>query len=426
MPAPVARQPQRGIPFEQKPDDIGIAPAKERILDVGQRSAGNRDGQDAGTVGPGIGACGEEEADESMSDLLRRLGWDGRLDDAFAPYAAEGLVPGRVALEHTHIYRVMTEASECLARVSGRLRHEASARADFPSVGDWVALSPADHGGDARIVAVLPRRSRFSRRAAGDPTEEQVVASNIDTVFLVTGLDGDFNPRRIERYLLVATESGAAPVIVLNKADVLENADADRLADSVRAVAGGAPVHTISCRVPGAVDVLRQYLGPGATGALLGSSGVGKSTIVNRLIGHDLLKTRDVRESDSRGRHTSTARQLVLLPEAGVLIDTPGMRELQLWDSGESMTATFDDIEAFAEACRFRDCRHRQEPACAVHAAVGAGTLSAGRLASYHKLQDEQEHQVRQLDQRAQIEEKRRAKLATKALNKRLEKKDDG
>ena len=330
-------------------------------------------------------------------------------------------MPGRVALEHTHIYRVMTEAGESLARVSGRLRHHASARAEFPAVGDWVALAPAEHTGDARIIAVLPRRSRFSRRAAGDSTEEQVVAANIDTVFLVAGLDGDFNPRRIERYLLVASESGASPVIVLNKADVVD--DPEAMADTVRAVVGAAPVHTVSCRASGGVEVLRQYLAHGQTGALLGSSGVGKSTIANRLIGHDLLRTRDVRESDSRGRHTSTARQLVVLPESGVLIDTPGMRELQLWDSG-TVSGTFSDIESLAGACRFRDCRHLKEPGCAVLAAVVAGDVSAGRLESYHKLQDEQAHQVRQLDQRAQIDEKRRSKSATKALNKRMKEKD--
>ncbi|MDP9323104.1 MAG: ribosome small subunit-dependent GTPase A, partial [Acidobacteriota bacterium] len=238
----------------------------------------------------------------------------------------------------------------------------------------------------------------------------------------VAGLDGDFSPRRIERYLLVATESGAAPVIVLNKADAVN--DAGAMADAMRAVAGSAPVHAISCRVPGAVEVLRQYLGPGRTGALLGSSGVGKSTIVNRLIGHDLLRTQDVRASDSRGRHTSTARQLVLLPESGVLIDTPGMRELQLWDSGETMSGAFGDIEALADKCRFRDCRHLQEPGCAVRAAVGTGEVAGGRLVSYHKLQDEQAHQARQMDQRAQIDEKRRWKTATKALRKRVEEKD--
>jgi ribosome biogenesis GTPase len=353
---------------------------------------------------------------------LEQLGWNARLADAFAPHAADGLVPGRIVVEHTHIYRVITAEAELLARVSGRLRHEADARADFPAVGDWVAVAPGTQGADARILAVLPRRSRFSRRAAGDVTEEQVVAANIDTVFLVAGLDGDFNPRRIERYLVVAVESGAAPVIVLNKADLVE--DPEGMAAAVRASAAGVPVHTVSCRVPESLDVLRQYLGHGETGALLGSSGVGKSTIVNRLIGHELLRTHDVRDSDSRGRHTTTARQLILLPGCGVLIDTPGMRELQLWDAGDAMGGTFDDVEALGAACRFRDCRHQQEPGCAVRAAVEAGEMSSGRFESYHKLQAEQARQVRQLDRRAQIVEKRRAKAGAKALQKRLKEKD--
>jgi ribosome biogenesis GTPase len=352
---------------------------------------------------------------------LPSLGWTPLLEQAFAPHAAAGLVPGRVVLEHTHIYRVATEDGEALARVPGRFRHHAATRAEFPAVGDWVAVAPPAHGGDARIVAVLPRRSRFSRRAAGDATEEQVVAANIDTVFLVAGLDGDFNPRRIERYLFVAVESGASPVIVLNKADVA--ADPESLADAVRATVGGIPVHVVSCRVPETLAPLREYLRRGHTGALLGSSGVGKSTIVNRLVGYDLLRTEDVRESDSRGRHTSTARQLVLLPGNGVLIDTPGMRELQLWDTGDASAGAFGDIEALAGTCRFRDCRHKQEPGCAVRAAVDAHVLPADRLESYHKLQAEQAHQARQLDQRAQIDEKRRTRASTKALRKRIDEK---
>lgn len=353
---------------------------------------------------------------------LAQLGWTPTLEAAFAPHAAEGLVPGRVSLEHTHIYRVMTAGGEWLARVSGRLRHQAASRADFPAVGDWLAIEPAATSGEARIQAVLPRRSRFSRRAAGDPTEEQIIAANIDTVFLVAGLDGDFNPRRIERYLLVALDSGAAPVIVLNKADLVE--DAAAMAAEVATDSHGIPVHAVSTRHEASLDVLRQYLGPGQTGALLGSSGVGKSTIINRLIGHDLLRTRDVRESDSRGRHTSTARQLVLLPGGGILIDTPGMRELQLWDTGAGAAGAFAEIEALAARCRFRDCRHRQEPGCAVRAAAAANELSHVRLESYLKLQDEQAHQARQLDARAQLDEKRRSKTLTRALNKRLKEKD--
>ena len=283
------------------------------------------------------------------------LGWTDRLAVALARQA-EGLVPARVSLEHTHIYRVITDSGEWLARVSGRLRHEAASRAEFPAVGDWVAVEPPRDDGLARIRVVLPRASRFSRRAAGDKTEEQVVAANIDIVFLVVGLDGDYNPRRIERYLLVASDSGATPVVVLNKADVIT--DPERLVAEVRAISPGVAVHAVSCTQPASLAVLSAHLGAGRTGALLGSSGVGKSTIVNRLVGFDLLATRDVRVSDSRGRHTSTNRQMVLLPGQGILIDTPGMRELQLWETGDAAAGTFADITALAAGCRFRDCAH--------------------------------------------------------------------
>ena len=294
---------------------------------------------------------------------------------------------------------------------------------DFPAVGDWVAIEPAAEGADARIRAVLPRSSRFSRRAAGDLTEEQIVAANIDTVFLVSGLDGDFNPRRIERYLVVAWDSGATPVIVLNKADLVDDISA-----VVRESARRGGWRRRARRSPAAgrrvSTCCGDISGTGQTGALLGSSGVGKSSIVNQLIGHELLRTREVRASDSRGRHVSTARQLVMLPDQGVLIDTPGMRELQLWEAGDAVGGTFADIEERAAECRFRDCQHGTEPGCAVRAAVHAGELPAFRLESFHKLLGEQAYQARQLDERARLEEKRRGKIGSKALQKRL--KDKG
>lgn len=353
---------------------------------------------------------------------LDDLGWTPRFAEAFAPHAADGVEPARVSLEHTHIYRVLTPAGERLARVAGRLRHGASGRADFPAVGDWVVIEHAHGEGDARIRAVLPRATRFSRRAAGNPTEEQVVAANIDTIFLVSGLDHDFNPRRIERYLVTAWESGANPVIVLNKADLAENIETT--VASVEALAPGVPVHAVSARQPASLASVSAHLARGRTAALLGSSGVGKSSIANALIGEDLLRTRDVRESDSRGRHTTTGRQLVLLPGGGILIDTPGMRELQLWDAGESVAGAFTDIDALADDCRFRDCRHGAEPGCAVTAAVAAGTLPEARLLSFRKLQDEQDYQSTQQDERARIDLKRRGKIGAKALRSRL--KDKG
>jgi ribosome biogenesis GTPase len=352
---------------------------------------------------------------------LSELGWTDRFAASLAALGRADLAPARVSLEHTHIYRVIGESGEWLAQVSGRLRHGAQARADFPAVGDWVAVT-APHEGRTRIHAILPRATRFSRRAAGDRTEEQVVAANIDVVFLVAGLDDDFNPRRLERYLVVAHESGAAPVVVLNKADLVS--DPVRYVAEVTALAPGVPVHAVSCEVPGSVDVLRRHLGPGRTGALLGSSGVGKSSIVNRLVGEDVRATRAVRLSDSRGRHTTTSRQLLVVPGVGILVDTPGMRELQLWDTGESIGDAFADIHELGEGCRFRDCRHESEPDCAVTAAASRGELAEHRLESFRKLQREQAFQARQQDQRALLDERRRTKTLTRALTQRL--KDKG
>jgi ribosome biogenesis GTPase len=349
---------------------------------------------------------------------LEDLGWSPQFAAAFEEHRAAGWQPARVSLEHTHIYRVLSADGEHLARVSGRLRHRAERRAEFPAVGDWVAVEQAG-GRDVRIHAMLPRKARFSRRAAGDVTQEQVVAANVDVVFLVSGLDNDFNPRRIERYLLTAWDSGASPVVVLNKADLVE--DVAPFVREVSPLAAGVPIVPVSARARESVDHLRTFLGRGRTGALLGSSGVGKSSLVNALLGEERLRTREVRESDSRGRHTSTARELLLLPgHTGNLIDTPGMRELQLWDAADSMGSAFADIDVLAAGCRFRDCRHREEPGCAVLAAVEGGDLSAIRLESFQKLKDEQAFQNRQVDQRAALEQKRRFKVLTKALNKKL------
>jgi ribosome biogenesis GTPase / thiamine phosphate phosphatase len=347
------------------------------------------------------------------------LGWDQSFESAFQEWAGKAEVqPGRVLIEFNYICRVWCDEGEIEAVRSGRLSHRAASRAELPAVGDWVVVRKRPDESRGAIVAVLPRRSWFSRRMAGQVTDEQVVAANVDVVFTVMALDADFSPRRLERYLLLARESGASPVVLLTKPDVCDDVPA-RVAE-VTVVTGNAPVHVISPKLDQNLDQVVAYLPPGKTGALLGSSGVGKSTIINRLVGRDVQKTRDIRTSDSKGRHTTTHRELVFLPNGGFLIDTPGMRELQLWDVNEAVSETFDDIESLAPECRFTDCRHRDEPRCAVKAAVEAGKLSAARLESYLKLQDELGYLARQQDERAQLEEKRRNKIMGKALKHHL------
>jgi ribosome biogenesis GTPase len=339
---------------------------------------------------------------------LDSLGWSSSFAEAFAPFAPDGLVPARIVREHRGLFRAQAEDGEHVAEVAGRLRHEARSRADLPAVGDWVALRLAPHGPRAIVHAVLPRRSRFVRKLAGEEHGEQVVAANVDTVFLVSGLDHDFNPRRIERYLVMARESGAWPVVVLNKADLVPDASAAQA--EVQAIAAGAPVHAISSRAGSGLEQLDPYLRPRETVALLGSSGVGKSTLLNRLSGREQQATLEVRAHDSRGRHATTHRQLFVLPSGALMVDTPGMRELQLWDPGGALDAAFEDVAALAAQCRFADCAHETEPGCAVRAAVDAGRLDPGRLASFRKLRSEAARLEREQDKRAWSEANRKVR----------------
>jgi ribosome biogenesis GTPase len=347
---------------------------------------------------------------------LEQYGWSDLWAESFARPGQEECAPARVIAEHRELYRVHDGASELQARISGRLRHQATGGADFPAVGDWVAIESADSESEALIHAVLPRKSKFSRKAAGKKTEEQVVGANIDTVWIVTALDADFNPNRIERYLTLVWESGASPVVVLTKSDLCE--ETGPLMAELESRLLGVSIHALSALADEGLDQLGAYLAPGRTIALLGSSGVGKSTLINRLAGEEVMRTAPVREFDGKGRHTTSHRQLVLLPAGGLLLDTPGMREIQLWSGGEGLEKGFADIEAIAAGCRFKDCSHDSEPGCAVLAAVESGGLPAKRLESFRKLMKELAYIERKQDIHAELKERQRWKEIMKSYKR--------
>ena len=348
---------------------------------------------------------------------LTTFGWNEFFDNHFQTYAANGYAAGRVALEYKHFYRIYTERGEVLGEITGRLRHEALDRGDLPVVGDWVVINPCSERDKVTIHAVLPRKSKFTRKVAGLRTEEQPVASNIDTVFLVTSLNQGFNVRRVERYLIVALESGAYPVVILSKSDLCD--EVEERTRKIRAVAGEVPIHTISVVEREGLDALAQYLKHGQTAALIGSSGVGKSTLINYWLSREHLKVREIREHDGRGMHTTTHRELIVLPHGGLVLDTPGMRELQLWDGETGLQIAFADIEEVASRCYFSDCRHQDEPRCAVREALNAGEIDGARYQSYEKLQKELMYLDRKRDIRSAIAEKKEWKKLSRIASER-------
>lgn len=322
-----------------------------------------------------------------MSIDLSDLGWSDFFQKHFQPYQDRGMVPARVSCEHRNLYTVLCTHGETYARVAGTYRFHTRSAADYPATGDWVAVSMQDTTKSAIIHILLPRKTWLSRKVAWTRTEEQVLAANIDIAFLISGMDDEFNISRIERYLTMCYNRNLRPVIVLNKQDLCS--DIDSRVHEIEPIAFDTPVHAISALTDSGIDQLRPYLAAGKTAVCLGSSGVGKSTIINCLLGEERLPVGSTSESTGKGKHVTVQRELILLPSGGLLIDTPGLREIQLWGDEGDLKDTFHDIEQLSRHCRFRDCQHRKEPGCAVKKALQDGQLNIERYKNYLKQQRE-------------------------------------
>lgn len=351
--------------------------------------------------------------------MLGLYGWTEARASDFTPYAGAGLVPGRIIAQHRDRYALASAGGELTGEISGRLAREAPP-GGYPTAGDWVAFRAGGVGGPAVIEQVLPRTSAFQRTAPGGHL--QVIAANMETAFLVASLDADLNPRRLERYLAAALSSGARPVILLTKADLLPDAH-DRAAD-IQAMAGEAPVIVLSAKTGAGLGALAPYLQPGRTAVMVGSSGAGKSTLANALLGATRMAVGEIRQADDKGRHTTSHRELLLLPGGGLLLDTPGLRELALWDGQDGVIAAFEDVEVLAAECRFRDCGHTNEPGCAVRAALANGALGADRWQGFQKLRRETAHQARAEDPVLSAAERRKWVQITKAQKARYKHRD--
>ena len=348
---------------------------------------------------------------------LTKLGWNSERDEQFAPYLAKGLVPARVAVEDKHFYRVWTVDAELPAQITGKAMHEArSDHSKLPKVGDWVAVKLVPNEAKAIIHAILPRHTQIVRKMTGRDTAAQILATNIETVFLVTAADSTFNAARLERMLVMARESGARPVVILNKIDLCDDLDA-KVAEAQH-VAGETLVLAVCALTGRGVKKLSAQIKRGETVAFIGTSGVGKSSLINQLYGEELQATVEVRTQDAKGRHTTSWREMIFLPKGGVVIDTPGMREFHLWAANEGAKETFPEIEALAPGCHFRDCTHTKEKKCAVLAALAAGTLPRERHENFVKLQREISY-LHEAEKRAGWQDRRKSdRVAHRVFNK--------
>jgi len=343
---------------------------------------------------------------ENTASILEELGWDSYFADEFRNLALPNLVPARVVNQSKYSYRVHGTYGELIATLSGKILHDSNRGDLYPTVGDWVAVRPDSVGQRAVIEAILPRKNRFSRKVSGNRTEEQVLAANIDLAFIVNGLDGgrNFNPRRIERYLVLSWACGISPVIVLNKADLCM--DIPACLEDIKHIASEIPVYTTSATEGVGLDILKKHLVRGTTATFLGPSGVGKSSIINAFLGEERLKVGEVRKGDLRGRHVTSHRELFLLPDGGAVIDTPGIREIQLWADEDTLSSAFPDIEQLASECHFSDCSHNSEPRCAIRKAIEERILDADRFRSYEKLKKELRYLEFQQKHSTRLEEK--------------------